>query len=1005
MDPISRGPEEHGRRDDDARGDDARPDGRYDDTRREGGHDARRDGGRDTSRDGGRDIRADGGHGVRPFGGDATRPGGGDAVEPAVVSVHEGRSAGAGGEAEPPRPPRVSITPGVPTPAPAPAALPAVAHIKGAAGPITPAQPVRTVQLVSGDLLVTVNPVDGSEIELRPPGREHTAPARLTPQERAGVQRAGRPPVPAGPAAPALPLLERGEERAKLTGLLGRGRSVRLTGPAGSGRTALVEAVAADCADLAPDGVVRLSGYRRTATELLYELYAAVHRSPLVRPDRAELLGRVRDIGAVVVLDDLELGGEALDELLAATPECAYLCAATPDTAVPSPDARLEEVTLGGLGRGSSLELLEHVVERPLTDEEANWAGDLWFESEGLPLRFVQAGALLRQRDQARAGAESSNESDEFEPFVRPFERTPERASGTPGASGASGAESGTAASSAVPGGYDVPLPTLGEGAAPAAPLAARLSEAARATLRFAVALGGEVPHQAHLPALVGDTHADAALGELMSCGLLTPVGGRYRLAAGVAAQLEAEGYGDDAVAHAHTAAQHYAWWSGHPSVTPERAATEADAILAAMAPLVPGTEAGHPSAAVLLARSAAPAFLAGLHWGAWERALRAGSEAARMAGEVAEEAYFHHELGVLALCVGNLDRARAELEASIGMRGALADKIGTVAGRRALALVTDREAAPAGPKPLGSEAPTVRYKEPLARAAGLPELPGLSKPSHPGTGQAAAHGAGTGGGSAAGTGIGLGAGSGSGLGAGPGSGVGSGSGSGANMALVTRRDTPVVPPGSGPRPAHAASPGHPARRPALGGARRNLVAAGAGAVLAAVLGTVVTLGATSDGDPLPPDKVRTEQSTDPDDQNGDDGRPADQPVDTSTYRPGGVPAGPESPSPTGPTDSAEPSDSSSPSDTPSDATSSSPGGSPSASEEEPTDPSEEPSDPSTDPSDPTPSTSPDPSTEVPSGEPSDTDTAPPPSTPQTSVSGPDPSVGEPRTAEPGVVA
>ena len=85
------------------------------------------------------------------------------------------------------------------------------------------------------------------------------------------------------------------------------------------------------------------------------------------------------------------------------------------------------------------------------------------------------------------------------------------------------------------------------------------------------------------------------------------------------------------------------------------------------MTRLVPGEAPGQASAAVLLARSAAPAFAAGLHWGAWEKALRAGQEAARIAGEVAEEAYFHHELGVLALCTGNLDRARAELEASIG--------------------------------------------------------------------------------------------------------------------------------------------------------------------------------------------------------------------------------------------------------------------------------------------------------------------------------------------------
>lgn len=215
-----------------------------------------------------------------------------------------------------------------------------------------------------------------------------------------------------------------------------------------------------------------------------------------------------------------------------------------------------------------------------------------------------------------------------------------------------------------------MPLPSLGEGAAPAALLASRLSGAARDTLRFAVALGGEVPHQAHLPALIGDTHADAALGELAGCGLLSPSGSRYRLAAGVLAQLAAAGYEDDAADRARTAAQHYAWWTGHPSVTPERAAAEADAIIAAMGRLVPGEAAGGTSAAVLLARSAAPAFAAGLLWGAWERALRIGQEAGRLAGEVAEEAYFHHELGVLALCTGHPDRARAELETAISMRG-----------------------------------------------------------------------------------------------------------------------------------------------------------------------------------------------------------------------------------------------------------------------------------------------------------------------------------------------
>ncbi|MEU3739174.1 ATP-binding protein [Streptomyces sp. NPDC032198] len=694
--------------------------------------------------------------------------------------------------ARPVRPPRDPLTPDFGQPAPTLA---------------------RTVQLVSGDFLLTVNPVDGSEIEPCPPGERPARPVKRTAAERAELRRSSAPPVPPGPALPRMPLLERQEERERLVRLLARGRSVRLTGPAGSGRTSLLNAVAEDCADLAPDGVIRLSGYHKSPGDLLQDLFAAVYNAPLHRPDRALLLELVHDIGAVVVLDDLEFGAAALEELLDATPECAFLISATPEVAAPSPDSHLEEVFLGGLGRSGGLELLERAVGRVLTDDEAGWAGDLWFESEGLPLRFVQAGALLRQRDQLRADPNAFDEYGYFAegPVDAPFDAE----------------------------GHDVPLPSLADGAAPAALLASRLSPSARTTLRFAVALGGELPHQAHLPALVGDTHADAALAELVSTALVTAVGSHYRLAAGVRTQLVASGYGDDTAEHAQSAARHYAWWAGHPSVGPERVVAEADAVLAALGVLVAGQSAsGAPagggsmgseeSAAVLLARTVAPAFAGGLDWGAWERALRSGQEAARTAGEVAEEAYFHHELGVLALCGGQLDRARVELEASIGLRGALADKRGMIAGRRALALVADRSGGvmPGGSTAAaGEEMPDARHEESASPPGGVPAAFALpTPPPEPET-------------------------------------------------LVTRKAAPAV--GVGPAPT---------RRSIVNGTRRNLVAAGAGALLAAVLGTVVTLGATSDKNDNPPDKVKTEQSATED--QGDDGLTADKPAKDSTSRP-----------------------------------------------------------------------------------------------------------------------
>ena len=191
----------------------------------------------------------------------------------------------------------------------------------------------------------------------------------------------------------------------------------------------------------------------------------------------------------------------------------------------------------------------------------------------------------------------------------------------------------------------------------------------------------------------------------------------------------------------------------------------------------------------------------------------RVGSEAARLTGEVAEEAYFHHELGVLALCNGGLDRARAELEASIGLRGALSDKRGTVAGRRALALVEDRSGGPlpGGRTPAAEEVPPPRYEEPKAPPADVPPVAVTAQLPDPG------------------------------------------------VTLITRRDTPVG----------AAMP--KARRTLFGGARRNLIAAGAGALLAAVLGTVVTLGATSNNnDGGQGDNVKQQQSANEGDGSGD---------------------------------------------------------------------------------------------------------------------------------------
>lgn len=632
----------------------------------------------------------------------------------------------------------------------------------------------RVRRIVTSDYLLTVNPVDGTEVTACPP-EERRTPVPRTREERAAHLAAHRPSPPPGPPGPELPLLERDEERERLIRLLARGRSVRVTGPSGAGRTALLESVANACTDVAPDGVLWLSGYRRTVGDVLHALYGVVYAGDDYRPNRSELPGLLRETGAVVVVDDLEFGGAALEELLAAAPECAFLMAAAPDVAAPSAESMVEEVFLSGLTRVACVDLLTLAAGRPLEEDETAWAADLWFESEGLPLRFVQAGALLRQRDALRFPPEPDWDDSVWE------NGTPAAAPAAPDLTGFGDSDEPVDAAAPVEippvapplarvPAAEVPLPSLAESAAPADLLASRLSESAREALAFAVALDGECPHPSHLPALVGDTHGDAALGEMTAVGLAVPVAAHYRLAAGVTQQLAAAftAEGELSAVQAHTAALHYAWWTGHPSVTAARAAAESEAIIAAMTAC---RDNGNPTAAVLLARTVAPVFAVALHWGAWERALRIGQEAARLSGEVAEEAYFHHELGVLALCSGAMDRARAELEASIALRGALADRQGTVVGRRTLALVDDLD--PAAPLELLPAAADVDPAQ---------DAPAATTP----------------------------------------------------LALIHHR--PRVDGGPQPGP----------KRLAVVGTRRNMVAAGTGVLLAAVLGTIVTLGATS---------------------------------------------------------------------------------------------------------------------------------------------------------------
>lgn len=270
------------------------------------------------------------------------------------------------------------------------------------------------------------------------------------------------------------------------------------------------------CGDLAPGGVVQLRGHRRTAADLLQELFAATHHAPGFRPDPGQLAEHLAGVGAIVVIDEVEPDAAELEALLATAPDCAFLISSAADGPLLPADSRLQDHLVVGLSRPACLALAARLAGRPLDAAEKAWAVDLWFESEGLPLRFVQAAALLRQRDVA-VDALVAAEEDRMDVFgaVREPVHDPDPAV-------REAALRGT-----------VPLPSVAESTLPAVRLAEGLSETAQAVLRLAVALGGECPTAPHLPALIDVGQGESALAELADAGLAVSIGGHHRLTAG----------------------------------------------------------------------------------------------------------------------------------------------------------------------------------------------------------------------------------------------------------------------------------------------------------------------------------------------------------------------------------------------------------------------------------------------------------------------------------------
>ncbi|WP_158708888.1 ATP-binding protein [Streptomyces sp. NRRL S-920] len=421
-----------------------------------------------------------------------------------------------------------------------------------------------------------------------------------------GPPRVRRRPRPADwvrpPRAPVL--LGRDEELARVNNRLAEGYAVRLHGPPGSGRTALLSRVAADREPDAPVIFIQAGG--SDTEDILQQIFQACYDTEDYKPGSARLKRLMAPIEALVVIDDFtDPASDGLAVLRDTLPGCDVLVASTEQGPTETGSAT-RACQLGGLSASASLALLERELGRPLSDAESREAARFAAEVHGHPRALVASAALLE--------------------------------------AGGSTAEAFTADETAVASG-----------------LAGRLGQGAADLLGALCAFQPLSIPTALLGAVGAGTPVAGACAELQQLRLVTHESGGYR-ARGRLAVLTAERAGT--LRSAADATPDLATWIGQ---RPARREVAAGSGLIRRA-LREAARQGDDTAVRDLARAAAPVLARSLCWGAWKEVLALGGAAAVRLDATEDVTYFAREEDVRRKALGLVSAAASVASAAVGV-------------------------------------------------------------------------------------------------------------------------------------------------------------------------------------------------------------------------------------------------------------------------------------------------------------------------------------------------
>ena len=438
-------------------------------------------------------------------------------------------------------------------------------------------------------------------------------------------------------------LLDRRDETGRVAAALRLAQPIEIDGEPGLGKTSLLRYLAYYAFDTKyPDGVVHLSLRGQSASDVLQALFEAFYESgqPFnVKPTDVQIRYALQDKQALILFDDVDLARDELQTAIDAAPGCAFV--------LTSPERRLwsegAALALAGLPLEDALNLIERELGRPLTADERPRAEALCIALEGHPLRLIQAAAIFREEQHASAlGLLQLNTS---------------------------------AMANAL-----------------AARLVASLSEPERRIVAALAALGDASVRAEHLSGMTGLSDVESILDGLVQRALLRAEGSGYRLDAVLIQELQQL---SDAHRWSEKALVYFLDWIERHRDQFDRIVSEIDVLNRV---LDYATKARHWSEALRLTMALEGALALARRWGAWERVLRIGLQAARELRDRPAEAWALHQIGTRALCLEHTSIARNSLIQALRLRESIDDQQGAVVTRHNLNILLGPPAPPKEP-------------------------------------------------------------------------------------------------------------------------------------------------------------------------------------------------------------------------------------------------------------------------------------------------------------------